>query len=83
MKILFFAWLREKTGVGNEVVDLPAGISDVAGLIDWLKGRGPGFAEAFADGALVHVAVNQEHVDTSHAVKDSDEIAFFPPVTGG
>ncbi len=83
MKILYFAWLKEKTGVGAEDLPLPDGVTDVAGLITVLKARGGGFDEAFADSAVVRVAVNQEHVDTSHALADGDEVAFFPPVTGG
>lgn len=83
MKILYFAWLKEKTGVGEEDVSLPEGVGDVQGLIAWLKARGDGFAEAFADEAIVRVAVNLDHVDTKHPLQDSDEVAFFPPVTGG
>lgn len=83
MKILYFAWLKEKTGVGEEDVVLPDGVADVAGLIHWLRERGDGFAQAFADEGVVRVAVNHEHVDLGHAVHDGDEVAFFPPVTGG
>jgi len=83
VKVLYFAWLKEKTGVSEELLDLPGDVTDVAGLVAWLKGRGDGFAAAFADEAVVRVAVNQEHVDTRHAITNSDEVAFFPPVTGG
>ena len=83
MKVLYFAWLKEKTGVGAEDIALPDGVSDVAGLVDWLKGRGDGYADAFSDTAVVRVAVNQEHVDVDHALSEGDEVAFFPPVTGG
>lgn len=83
MKILYFAWLKEKTGVGEEDIALPDGVKDVQGLVEWLKARGDGFGEAFANEAIVRVAVNQEHVDTKHALADGDEVAFFPPVTGG
>ena len=83
MKILYFAWLKEKTGVGEEDLALPDGIDDVHGLIAWLKGRGEGYAAAFADEAVVRVAVNHEHVELDHGVADGDEVAFFPPVTGG
>lgn len=83
MKILYFAWLKEKTKVSEETVSLPKGVSDVAGLVVALKARGDGFAEAFADEAIVRVAVNQEHVGFDHALMDGDEVAFFPPVTGG
>lgn len=83
MKILYFAWLKEKTGVSEETVPLPEGVHDVAGLVAVLKARGGGFAEAFATEAIVRVAVNQEHVGFDHALCDGDEVAFFPPVTGG
>ncbi len=83
MKVLYFAWLREKTGVGEEDVQPPAQVTDVGTLIDWISGRGGGFAEAFADLSVVRVAVNQEHVALDHAVAPEDEVAFFPPVTGG
>lgn len=83
MKILYFAWLKEKTGVSEETVALGDGVATVADLIVQLKARGNGFSAAFADEAIVRVAVNQEHVGTDHALSDSDEVAFFPPVTGG
>jgi len=83
MKILYFAWLRTKTGIGEETVEPPAEIADVAGLIDWLKTRGPGHAAAFANLAVVRAAVNQEHVAPDHPVTAGDEVAFFPPLTGG
>ena len=83
MKILYFAWLRTKIGAGSEEVTPPAEIADVGGLIDWLKGRGGGYAEALDDLSLVRVAVNQEHVGLDHPVKAGDEVALFPPVTGG
>ena len=83
MKIIYFAWIREKTGVGEEDLALPGGVADVGALIAWIAARGNGFAEAFNDPALVRVAVNQEHVTLDHPVGDGDEVAFFPPVTGG
>ena len=83
MKILYFAWLREKAGVAEEDLTPPEGVTTVGALVDWLKERSPGHAEAFADGSLVKAAVNQEHVDLDHPVAAGDEIAFFPPVTGG
>jgi len=83
VKVLYFAWLKEKIGTSQEDLNLPDGITDVAGLVGWLKDRGDGFAAAFADEAVVRVAVNQEHVDTDHKLSNGDEVAFFPPVTGG
>lgn len=83
MKILYFAWLRARTGVSEETLALPEGITDIAGLMDWLKGRGPGYAEAFADAGAVRAAVNQDYARPDHPVADADEVAFFPPITGG
>lgn len=83
MKILYFAWMRGKTGVGEEDVTPPAEVTDVAGLVAWLKTRGPGFEDAFANMEVVRAAVNQEFVELDAPVKAGDEVAFFPPVTGG
>lgn len=83
MRILYFAWLRAKVGLAEESIELPAGIADVAGLLGWLQGRGPGFAAALQDLSVVRVAVNQEYVKPSHKLRAGDEVALFPPVTGG
>lgn len=83
MKLLYFAWVRSKLGLGEETVSPPAEVRDVAGLIDWLKQRGAGAADAFSDLSLIRVAVNQDYVELDHPVASGDEIAFFPPVTGG
>jgi molybdopterin converting factor, subunit 1, non-archaeal len=83
MKVLYFAWLRTKAGMGEEEVSPPAGVADVSALVAWLKGRSAGLADAFADMTLVRVAVNQTYVGLDHPVRPGDEVAFFPPVTGG
>ena len=83
MKILYFAHFREKANVAEEEVKLPDSITDVNSLIDWLESRGDGYADAFADRDHIRVAVNQEHVDFDTLVKMGDEVAFFPPMTGG
>jgi len=83
MKLLYFAWLRTKIGTGAEEIEPPEGVVDVASLLDWLEGRGDGYADALADRSLVRVAVNQEHVGLDHPIAPGDEIALFPPVTGG
>ncbi|HYH39427.1 MAG TPA: molybdopterin converting factor subunit 1 [Azospirillum sp.] len=83
MKVLYFAWLRTKIGVAQEQVEPPADVRDVGGLVEWLKTRGPKYAEALANTAVVKVAVNQEHVPFDHPVSAHDEVALFPPVTGG
>lgn len=83
MKVLYFAWLRTRTGTGEEDVTPPAEVTDVGGLVAWLAQRSPGHAEALADLRVVRVAVNQDHVGLDHPVRPGDEVAFFPPVTGG
>jgi sulfur-carrier protein len=83
VKVLYFAWLRQKIGRGEEVVDLPGAVRTVGELAAWLGSRGGGYADAFADMKRVRVALNQEHVDFAAPVKAGDEVAFFPPVTGG
>ncbi|MEI6986686.1 MAG: molybdopterin converting factor subunit 1 [Rhodospirillaceae bacterium] len=83
MKLLYFAWLRTTIGVAGEEVTIPPGMRDVADLLTWLATRGPTYAAALADRAVVRVAVNQCHARPSHPVEDGDEVALFPPVTGG
>ena len=83
MKILYFAWLRQKIGRGEEVIELPASVKTAGELVAWIKARSPAHESAFAEGARVRVAINQVHADLSAAVSDADEVAFFPPVTGG
>ena len=83
MKVLYFAWLKSKTGIGEETVTPPPEVTDVASLIVWLKGRGAGHAEALADLSVVRAAVNQEFAPLDTALGPDDEIALFPPVTGG
>ncbi len=83
MKLLYFAWLREKIGLAEEDVVAPDGITDVAGLMGWLQTRGPGYAAAFAQAKLVRCAVDQDFAQTDALISGAKEIAFFPPVTGG
>jgi molybdopterin synthase sulfur carrier subunit len=83
MKLLYFAWVRTRVGVAEESLDLPAEVSDVAGLLAWLKTRSPGHAEALKNPGLVRVAVNQEFARPDRRIAAGDEIAIFPPVTGG
>jgi molybdopterin synthase sulfur carrier subunit len=83
MKVLYFAWLRSKTGVAEETVAPAPGVTTVAGLIEHLKARGGGYAEALKDLSIVRVAVNQEFAELDQAIGAGDEVALFPPVTGG
>ncbi len=83
MRLLYFAHLRDKIGIAEERLDPPPGVADVAALIEWLKGRGPKFAAALANPKALRVAVNQTYVGWQHPVTPGDEVAIFPPVTGG
>lgn len=83
MKLLYFAWVREKIGQAEEDLEPPANIRRVSELLDWLRERGPQYREALADAARIRVAVNQEHVKADAMIGPRDEIAIFPPVTGG
>ncbi len=81
MNLLYFAWVRQKIGKSEEQLTPPVG--DVASLIAHLKNLGPNYADAFADLSRIRVAVNQRHAGLDAPVAANDEIAFFPPLTGG
>ena len=83
MTILYFAWVRQKLGKSEELMELPAHVGTIRELIELLRGRGENYREVFADPARLRAARNQEHVSFDATISDSDEIAFFPPVTGG
>ena len=82
IKILFFAGLREALGTGSEALALPAGIATVGALRDHLAARGEAWT-ALATTKNLRAAVNQQMVGAEATVKPGDEVAFFPPVTGG
>lgn len=79
----YFAWVRERIGHAEERVDLPAGVTTIAGLVNWLRQRGPEYENAFARAELIRAAIDQTHVKSDAAIAGAREIAFFPPVTGG
>ena len=83
MRVLYFAWVREAVGTGEEQVDPPAGVDTVAALIDWLTERSEGHAAAFADRARLRAAVDQAFVPLDAPMAGAREVAIFPPVTGG
>ncbi len=83
MRLLYFAWVREKTGIAAEEVELPAHIATLGELMAWLKTRGPEYADAFAQPGVVRAAVDQTHARPEASIAGAREIAFFPPVTGG
>lgn len=83
VRVLYFASLREKVGTEAEEIELPAGIATVAALRNHLRARGGNYEHAFSESVLLRSAVNQDMVQPAAAVKAGDEVAFFPPVTGG
>jgi molybdopterin synthase sulfur carrier subunit len=83
MRLLYFAWVKEKTGIGAEDIDIPASVTTVAELMAWLKTRGPEFEHAFARSEVIRAAIDQSHVRHDAHLAGAREIAFFPPVTGG
>jgi molybdopterin synthase sulfur carrier subunit len=83
IKVLYFASLRERLGTGSEELALPAGVTDLGGLAAFLSQRGGAWKETLGSGETVMMALNQEAARASDTLKDGDEVAFFPPVTGG
>ena len=83
MKVMYFAWVRQRTGMGEEVIEVPADVTTVADLAAHLAARDEGYAAAFSDMRVIRAALDQEHVALDHPLGDAREIAFFPPVTGG
>jgi molybdopterin synthase sulfur carrier subunit len=81
--LVFLARLREALGVPGEKVALPAGVATVAALRSWLAGRGGAWAVELAPGRAVRIAVNHDLAAPDAAIREGDEVAFFPPVTGG
>lgn len=84
MQLLYFAWVRERIGRDDEAFDFPEGVTlSVDALLDQLAARGGGYAAALADRSAIRVAVNQDYVTGDHLLGPRDEVAIFPPVTGG
>jgi len=81
--LLYFARLREALGTAREEIAPPAGVADIRALMAWLAARGGVWQEEFAGCRPLRAAVNQELVGNDAPLRDGDEIAFFPPVTGG
>ena len=83
LTIRYFAWMREHTGTDAETFDLPAGVSCVGDLVPHLVAKSAGHALALRNMQVVRVAVNRTYGDLGTAIAAGDEVAFFPPVTGG
>jgi molybdopterin synthase sulfur carrier subunit len=83
VKLVYFAWVRERIGVPYEEVDLPATVRTTSELIAWLRSRGPGYEHALSEPRAVRVAVDKVHTPGDAPIKAATEIAIFPPMTGG
>jgi len=81
--MLYFAWVRESIGVGEEIVDPPEAVRTIADLVDWLRERSRGHAEAFSDLGRLRAALDQQFVPLDAPLGNAREVALFPPVTGG
>jgi molybdopterin synthase sulfur carrier subunit len=83
MRLLYFAWVKEKVGLAVEEVELPADVATIGDVMTWLKTRGPEFANAFDRSEFIRAAIDHSHVRHDAKIGGAREIAFFPPVTGG
>lgn len=83
VKILYFAWIKEKVGIGEEHFELPGSVATISDLMVWLKERSPGHSEAFTNVDQIRAAIDQTHVQQDAPLGSASEVAFFPPVTGG
>ena len=83
MKLLYFAWLRERIGKAEETLDPPPDVATVGQLVAWLSGRDETYAHAFTNPKVVRAAIDRAHVTPDTPIAGAREIAFFPPMTGG
>jgi molybdopterin synthase sulfur carrier subunit len=83
IKLRYFAWVRERVGIPEEDIEIPAGIGTVGELMVWLASRGEEYAHAFANPKVIRAAIDRTHVRPDAAITGAGEIAFFPPMTGG
>jgi molybdopterin synthase sulfur carrier subunit len=83
MKLVYFAWVRERIGRTDEEISPPEGIVTIADLVRWLKSRGEEYEYAFENEDIVRAAIDHEHARPDAAIAGAREIAFFPPMTGG
>jgi len=83
VKLLYFAWVRERVGKAEEQIDPPAGVATVGELMAWLARRDEQCAYAFENPKVIRAAIDRSHVRADAAIAGASEIAFFPPMTGG
>jgi molybdopterin synthase sulfur carrier subunit len=83
VKLRYFAWVRERVGKPEEIIEVPSDVTTVGGLMTWLASRGEEYAHAFKNLNVIRAAIDQRHVRADASIKNAREIAFFPPMTGG
>ncbi|ALK10223.1 molybdopterin converting factor subunit 1 [Blastochloris viridis] len=83
LKLVYFAWVRERIGTAEETVDLPAAVATVDDLVAWLRTQGAGYTAAFATPSAVRAAIDRVHAKPDAPLAGAREVAFFPPMTGG
>ena len=83
MKLVYFAWVRERIGCAEETVSPPPEVVTLADLVGWLRGRGEAYAYAFENAGVVRAAIDKVHAKPDAPIAGASEIAFFPPMTGG
>lgn len=83
VNLVYFAWVREKIGRDEEVVELPSETISIGELISHLKSLGDEYDAAFEHQNVIRAAINQEHAEHDEIVRDGNEVALFPPMTGG
>jgi molybdopterin synthase sulfur carrier subunit len=83
VKLLYFAWLRERIGKTDEELSVPANVKTIDELMEWLAGRGEEYAYAFENRKVIRAAIDRTHVQPNAPIVAAREIAFFPPMTGG
>ena len=83
LTLRYFAWVRERIGKPEELIEMPSSIATVGELMAWLASRGEEYAHAFENLNVIRAAIDHRHVRPDAAIKGAGEIAFFPPMTGG
>ena len=83
MKLRYFAWVRERVGIPEEDIEVPASVKTIGELMTWLSARGEEYAHAFANPKVIRAAIDRNHVQPQTPINNASEIAFFPPMTGG
>ena len=83
MVIKYFSWIREHVGKSEENFDLPSDVTTINELINYLNGLNDQYKHAFAKRSLIKIAINKTYCPIESKINNNDEVAFFPPVTGG